>query len=81
MSCCGSKRAALRYEPVSSVRSESRYSNWGPVNFEYTGQGQLTVVGPLTGFVYHFVGNGACVRVEGSDAPSLVSVPGLKPLP
>jgi hypothetical protein len=50
------------------------------VEFEYLGSGQLTVTGPLTGVVYHFASPGARVTVHGSDAPSLLSVPGLKPL-
>lgn len=80
MSCCGSQRASLRYEPAFAVGGESRHAAWGAVEFEYSGQGQLTVVGPLTGLVYRFTSNGARVRVEGSDAPSLLSVPGLRPV-
>ncbi len=80
MSCCGSQRAAVRSNGVSTAASAPRYATWGPVDLEYSGHGELTVVGPLTGSVYRFTGNGARVRVHGSDAPSLVSVPGLKPV-
>jgi len=56
-------------------------AHWGmgSIDLEYSGQGQLTVIGPLTGTQYQFVGSGARVRIHGSDVPSLVLVPGLKP--
>jgi hypothetical protein len=80
MSCCGSKRTA--YRQVSATPNPGVAGHWtsGPVEFEYLGSGQLTVTGPLTGVVYHFASPGARVTVQGSDAPSLLSVPGLKPL-
>jgi hypothetical protein len=80
MSCCGSKRTA--YRQVSATPNSGEAGHWtsGPVEFEYLGSGQLTVTGPLTGVVYHFASPGARVTVQGSDAPSLLSVPGLKPL-
>lgn len=77
MSCCGSQRAALRQD---SAQTASPAHHWvaGAVEFEYTGHGQLTVTGPLTGVAYQFTGHGARLRVHGSDAPSLVSVPALR---
>lgn len=48
------------------------------VEFEYTGNGRLTVTGPITGTVYYFTAGGESVTVHGSDAPSLASVPGLR---
>jgi hypothetical protein len=80
MSCCGSKRTA--YQQVSATPISGAASHWtsGSVEFEYLGSGQLTVTGPLTGVVYHFASPGARVLVQGSDAPSLLSVPGLKPV-
>lgn len=85
MSCCGSQRAGLRPEGGSLSRQsvttgESAFARWGSVGFEYLGRGRLTVTGPLTGNTYHFVMGGPPVRVDGRDAPSLVSVPGLRPL-
>jgi hypothetical protein len=67
---------------VSATPISGDAGHWtsGPVEFEYLGSGQLTVTGPLTGVVYHFASPGARVIVQGSDAPSLLSVPGLKPL-
>lgn len=80
MSCCGSKRAAVGQ--VSATPTHGAAGHWtsGPVEFQYLGSGQLTVTGPLTGVVYHFASPGARVIVQGSDAPSLLSVPGLKPV-
>ena len=80
MSCCGNERATLRQEYGMSARTESEYWTSRPVEFEYFGHNQLTVTGPLTGTVYHFAANGARVRVHGSDAPSLLSAPGIKPV-
>lgn len=86
MSCCGNQRSSIRQE--SSVRYEAAGSpvsgsgHWTPgsMQFEYTGHGQLTVIGPLTGQVYRFAGTGVRIVVHGPDVPSLVSVPGLRPL-
>ena len=86
MPCCGSSRASMRPETVASPSAGGSHSGgshyWTSreVEFEYSGQGRLTVTGPLTGQVYHFAVGGARVRVHGSDAPSLVAVPGLKPV-
>ena len=79
MSCCGNQRSIFRQEPAASERSESRYWTSGPVDFEYSGQGELTVTGPLSGTVYRFTASDKRVRVHGPDAPSLLSVPGLRP--
>jgi hypothetical protein len=80
MSCCGSKRAAFQQGSSMPPAGEASYWTAAPAEFEYFGSGQLTVTGPLTGTVYHFNSPGARVLVHGSDAPSLLSVPGLKPV-
>jgi hypothetical protein len=84
MSCCGSQRTALHQEWTASGRGESRseseYWTSGPIDFEYSGHGELSVTGPLSGEVYRFTANDRRVRVHGSDAPSLISVPGLRPV-
>lgn len=80
MSCCGRQRAAFRQGPSTPAQSEASYWTSDPVEFEYLGSGQLTVTGPLTGIAYHFAAPGARVLVQGPDAPSLLSVPGLKPV-
>jgi hypothetical protein len=80
MSCCGDKRALYRQEPLPSGAADASHP-WsaGSMDLVYVGQGQLTVTGPLTGTRYRFIGYGARVRIHGSDLPSLVLVPGLKP--
>ena len=80
MSCCGSQRASLRQEFETPGRSDSQFWTSGPIEFEYSGHGELTVTGPLSGTVYRFTANDRRVRVHGSDAPSLLSVPGIKPV-
>jgi len=87
MSCCGSRRADARAvearlsaSPAPSVetRTEARAFVIQAVDFEYIGPGQITVIGPLTGAVYRFGASAGPVRVQGSDAPSLLSIPGLR---
>lgn len=48
------------------------------VEFQYTGSGRLTVTGPITGKIYYFSQAGETISVNGADADSLISVPGLK---
>jgi hypothetical protein len=79
MSCCGSNRRPSRQETQAHASGGQSYWTSGPVEFEYVGTGQLSVTGPLTGAVYYFGSHGARVRVHGPDAPSLLSVPGLRP--
>lgn len=80
MSCCGKLRAALRQQTITAASPASPEYAPRAVEFEYSGPNQLAVTGPLTGVVYRFRGRGARLRVDGSDAPSLTSVPGLKPV-
>ena len=78
MSCCGNGRAGLRRQSVVSPSMQTREWVSGPVDFEYTGSGELSVTGPFTGVLYRFTGYGSRVRVQGADASSLISVPGLR---
>ena len=80
MSCCGKQRASFHRGPAVSNGSSTQYWTPGPTDFEYTGNGQLAVTGPLTGTVYRFSRGAAPVRVHASDAPSLAAVPGLRPV-
>ena len=81
MSCCGKGRAAYGQSNIGSVQSyESQYRITTPIEFEYSGQGELTVTGPLSGVVYRFTPSVRRVRVHGADAPSLLSVPGIRPV-
>lgn len=84
MSCCGNQRSSLRQESsvshavTAGPTSASGHWSPGPTQFEYTGNGQLTVTGPFTGQVYRFIGTGARVVIHGADASSLILVPGLR---
>jgi hypothetical protein len=74
MSCCGSRRAALRQTTSPpSFRSSS-------LEFEYTGTGELQVVGPMTGTVYTFKGPGARAAVQAADAPAVAMNQMVRPL-
>jgi hypothetical protein len=77
MSCCGSQRAAMRYEPPSAEGRNTTYFSPGPRGFVYTGPGVLTVIGPLTGITYTFTSGGPAIPVHASDVASLAAVPGL----
>jgi hypothetical protein len=88
MSCCGGNRAIQRTSyraSIDSVRgpesAPARTIGSVPlrhVTFEYNGPAAITVTGPATGVTYRFSGKGVRLPVHGSDAPSLVSIPGLR---
>jgi hypothetical protein len=81
MSCCGNGRTAYNQANIGSTpTTENQYRITTPVEFEYSGQGELTVTGPLSGVVYHFTPSVRRVSVHGADAPSLLSVPGIHPV-
>ena len=81
MSCCGNGRSAYSQANMGSTPPrENQYQISTPIEFEYSGQGELTVTGPLSGLVYRFSPSVRRVSVHGSDAPSLLSVPGLRPV-
>ena len=81
MSCCGKGRTAYSQANIGATApQENQYQITTPVEFEYSGQGELTVTGPLSGLVYRFNPSVRRVRVHGADAPSLLSVPGLRPV-
>jgi len=82
MSCCGGHRAAQRtsYQPSPAPARAHATTPAKPVTFEYYGSGAIAVAGPATGATYRFSGKGARLSVHGSDAPPLLSVPGLKPV-
>jgi hypothetical protein len=76
MSCCGNQRASLRYDPRVDVRNANRWSA-GRTEFVFSGQGRLTVTGPLTGIEYEFIGGGPPLRIHPWDVRSLAAIPGL----
>ena len=81
MSCCGKGRSAYSQANIGSTPpAEPQYWVSAPIEFEYVGQGELTVTGPLSGTVYRFSPSVRRVSVHGPDAPSLLSVPGIHPV-
>jgi hypothetical protein len=46
--------------------------------FEYLGGATMTVLGPVSGRRYRFVGHGARLAVDPRDRLSLAAVPGLR---
>jgi len=48
------------------------------VNFQYTGKTGLTVVGPVTGMPYRFIGHGATLPVDARDRYGMMAVPKLR---
>jgi|GEM_PF-3220758 len=81
MSCCDKGRTAYSQSNIGSTPPpENQYRITTPVEFEYSGNGELTVTGPLSGVIYRFTPTVRRVRVHGSDAPSLLAVPGLRPV-
>jgi hypothetical protein len=77
MSCCGNQQSSMRQQPPPAGGREAAYWSPGPTEFVYSGQGWLTVTGPLTGIEYRFAGGGPSLRVHPSDAASLAAIPGL----
>ena len=83
MGCCGNQRAAQRMGSVTGVSGgASGAAGWTPgtLEFEYVGQGELRVTGPMTGSVYTFAGNGSRTAVHAADVPSLAAMANLRPL-
>lgn len=64
------------HPPVVLQTTDSEHPS--DVEFEYTGTGRLTVTGPVTGTIYYFSVINTTLSVDGADAPSLVSIPGLR---
>ena len=81
MPCCGGHRAAQRTSHAPSpAPAHQKPVQARPVTFEYSGVKAIAVTGPATGATYRFSGKGARLSVHESDAPSLISVPGLRPV-
>ena len=80
MSCCGNKRAALRNGGTSAGAGSPAGYSTGALEFEYNGSGELQVIGPMTGAIYNFPGNGSRAVVQAADAPSVAMNPSLRPI-
>jgi hypothetical protein len=81
MSCCGSRRAALRQTTrPAEVKSAAPVYNTSTLEFEYNGSTEMKVVGPMTGTVYTFHGPGSRASVQAADAPSIAMNQTLRPI-
>jgi hypothetical protein len=83
MSCCGRGASLKRAWRDTRLRAGAVIRPSAPaaaILFEYTGTGAITITGPMTGTTYRFGDNASRVMVHGADAPSLVGIPGLKPV-
>jgi hypothetical protein len=80
MSCCGSRRASMRYDPRVDIRNANRWSA-GRTELMFSGQGRLTVTGPVTGIEYEFISGGPPLRVHPWDFRSLAATSALTPPP
>jgi len=78
MSCCGKARAAAGGTPNVSRPAIPTGSGNRHVQFEYTGETSMTVIGPVTGLRYHFTGRGAQTRVDSRDRSHLLGIPKLR---
>jgi hypothetical protein len=83
LSCCGRGPGLQRPSPGAPPHIAGMARSSAPaaaVVFEYVGSGAIVVTGPMTGATYRFAGTGSRATIHGADAPSLVGVPGLKPV-
>lgn len=80
MSCCGKQRESMRGTASAGASRGPRQFTPQARNFEYTANGELQVLGALTGTLYTFRGRGAQLSIHSSDVASLVSVPSLRML-
>lgn len=67
MSCCGSRRAALRQASTPRAGAMPR------ILIEYAGTGPVLEIGAVTGAQYHFAAKGARVSVDVRDAAKVLS--------
>jgi len=90
MSCCGKERNSVASRPVHAQASAPMQVGPSPASaaaatqrpeFVYHGGGVLSVVGPVSGLQYRFVGYGARLAVDARDRASLARVPQLQEVP
>ena len=86
MSCCGKQRQSFQTAPTDATRQDSRNNTpqlpsrtWrSTLDFEYTGQTAMTVIGPVSGQRYEFVKPGAVIAVDVRDRRFFAAIPNLK---
>ena len=84
-SCCGKKRAMAstmfnQGTTESAANTQTGNSSVSRIVFQYLGGRSLSVMGPVSGQMYHFVGHGARVAVDSRDRRSLANITGLRQL-
>ena len=79
--CCGQNREAARAAAMSGqnrnfapAAAPTVASATSVIMFEYVGDGEASVRGPVSGQVYRFRQPGDRVRVDPRDRPGLVGV-------
>ena len=81
MGCCGSQRQKQYVKQrVAQTRPvpDPPHGGYKEVFFEYVGKTGMTVIGPISGLKYRFVGHGAILPVDPRDRASLLNVPNLR---
>ena len=81
MPCCGQKRQEMKLQSPNRIPNERTMASppQSPVcEMEYIGGSTLTVLGPVSGKTYRFVGYGAKVPIDIRDRRSIVNVPNLR---
>ncbi len=74
MSCCGSRRAALRAQFTAEAPMPlGPPVLQAPVALAHAGAGAMLARGAHTGLTYVFAGGGAALEVDGRDAPALLA--------
>ncbi len=79
--CCGRNREAARAAVMAganrsamSAPAPNPVSSTSVIMFEYVGNGEASIRGPVSGQVYRFRQAGDRVRVDPRDRPGLVGV-------
>lgn len=78
MPCCGQAAIALPGHGLLGNANQRAQPARAAVKFQYVGKTGLTVVGPVTGMQYRFVGNGAMLPVDVRDQYAVAAVPKLR---
>jgi hypothetical protein len=74
MTCCGKKRAAINYNPTKTQYFMANSDIW----FQYTGTGDLIVIGKATQLVYQFSQHQRQIATDPRDYRSLITHPSLR---
>ncbi len=78
MPCCGQASPLSQMSAVSGNAKRREQAARITVNFKYTGKTGLTVMGPVTGMQYRFIGPGATLPVDARDRYGMMAVPKLR---